>query len=162
MSQIGKHSRVLDVGCGIGGTSRYLAKNMGCDVVGITISGQQVQIGKRLTAREAGVLGDYADWTDSFKIGDGGVQLFELDAEKLGSYFYSKTDFDCVWIAEAMSHLPDKELFFHNAYEVLAPEGKLVIADWFRAEVLTDTQIQTDIRPIEGTCSLDCSESREH
>lgn len=132
---------------------------MGCEVVGITISGQQVHIGKRLTAREAGVREEDADSTVSFEIGDGGVQFIELDAENLGKHFHSQTDFDCVWIAEAMSHLPDKDLFFHDAYEVLAPGGKLVIADWFRAEVLTDAQIQADIRPIEGTCSPDCRES---
>jgi len=49
----------------------------------------------------------------------------------MGDYFTSesnKATFDCVWISEAMSHLPNKELFFKNAALLLNPGGKLVIA----------------------------------
>ena len=69
--------------------------------------------------------------------------------------FFSKpskttTTFDCVWISEAMSHLPDKELFFKNASALLNGGGKLVVADWFKAAALTNQQLQADIKPIEG------------
>lgn len=82
------------------------------------------------------------------------MRYIELDAEKMGDFFATPpnvTTFDCVWISEAMSHLPDKKLFYENTYKLLNPGGKLVIADWFKAEGLTSTQEEADIKPIEGT-----------
>lgn len=144
---------MLDVGCGIGGTSRYLAKKKGCKVTGVTISGRQVEIAKKLTAGEAGRGLEAVHGTEFVKLGDGAVRYIELDAEKMGDFFGSgpnKMTFDCVWISEAMSHLPDKNLFFGNAAALLNPGGKLVVADWFKAEDVTDAQMDADIKPIEG------------
>ena len=58
--------------------------------------------------------------------------------------------FGAAWISEAMSHLPNKELFFKNAALLLTPGGKLVVADWFKDENLTEAQFKADISPIEG------------
>ena len=130
---------------------------MGCTVTGITISGEQVKLARNLTTKEAGSGEDPANNIEFTKLGDGRVQFVELDAEKMGESFNKpemKTTFDCVWISEAMSHLPDKELFFRNASMLLNSGGKLVVADWFKAEELTDTQMEADIKPIEGMTSL--------
>jgi len=151
-SALPTRSSVLDVGCGIGGTSRYLAKHHSCTVTGITISGRQVEIARRLTAEEAGTGQQELAATDFAPLDNGKVRFIELDAEKMGEYFSSPPNnatFDCVWISEAMSHLPDKELFFRNAYSLLNAKGVLVVADWFKAEGLTDAQMEADIKPIE-------------
>lgn len=155
-SQLPTCSQVLDVGCGIGGTSRYLAKNKGCSVTGITISVQQVKLARDLTAKEAGSVDGKLEKSGFTRLGSGSVRFVELDAEKMGDFFKEadkKMTFDCMWISEAMSHLPDKGLFFRNASMLLNEGGKLVVADWFKAEGLTDAQIAADIKPIEGeTC----------
>ena len=146
-------STVLDVGCGIGGTTRYLAQNFGCKVVGLTISGRQVEIANKISMEIAGKEGAKVDEEGFWNIGGGGVRFVELDAEKMDSYFSQrakKLSFDCVWISEAMSHLPNKELFFQNASTLLNVGGKLVVADWFKAEGLTNQQVAADIKPIEG------------
>lgn len=149
-------SKVLDVGCGIGGTSRYLASQLGCTVTGITISGKQVEIAKRLTKaaaekEEAGVGEAVEDAKGYFKLGKGRVRFVELDAETMGEYFAKDSGaFDAVWISEALSHLPNKALFFRNTYKVLKPGGKLALADWFKAENLDDKAFNDDIKPIEG------------
>lgn len=147
-------SDVLDVGCGIGGTSRHLAKNHGCRVTGVTISGRQVEIAEKVTREAAAAAGgqEKIDATGFIKLGDGGVRYQELDAEKMGDYFTTapnESTFDCVWISEAMSHLPDKALFFRNVAKLLKKGGKLVVADWFKARDLTNVQMEADIKPIE-------------
>ena len=152
-SELVSESQVLDVGCGIGGTSRYLARKMGCSVTGVTISGQQVKLARDLSEKEAGPGQGETGQFGFIRLGDGSVRFLELDAEKMGDFFTepaTKATFDCVWISEAMSHLPDKELFFRNASMLLNADGKLVVADWFKAEGLTDAQMEADIKPIEG------------
>jgi tocopherol O-methyltransferase len=152
LSSLSRGSNVLDVGCGIGGTTRYLAREYGCSVTGITISGAQVQMARNFTAKENGV-GTLVG-TEYYTLGDGKVRFLELDAEKMGKYFHeapNNTMFDAVWISEVMSHLPEKELFFRNAFSVLSNGGKLIIADWFKAEQLSSAEMKADIEPIEGS-----------
>ncbi|KAI1611051.1 tocopherol O-methyltransferase [Exophiala viscosa] len=138
---------VLDVGCGIGGTTRHLARDHGCTVTGITISGRQVQIAKRLTGDESSTPVD-ADGFTPIGTNGGRVRYQELDAEKMDAHF-SADSFDAVWISEALSHFPDKPLFFRNAAKVLKVNGKLVIADWFKDDDLNQEAMENDIEPIE-------------
>lgn len=153
-------SSVLDVGCGVGGTSRHLSYKHGCEVTGITISGRQVAIAQRETESQRKAHRHAKSTKDNGLVSlspgnpQGEVRFLELDAEKMGDFFTTTpnaTSFDCVWISEAMSHLPDKKLFFDNAHKLLEPGGKLVVSDWFKAEGLTDAQEVADIKPIEGT-----------
>ena len=62
---------VLDVGCGIGGSSRHLARKYGCDsVTGITLSDEQLAIARQ-RGRDSGLpvqfrLQDYRHLTERF------------------------------------------------------------------------------------------------
>ena len=157
ISKVSEGARVLDTGCGIGGTSRFLASELGCTVTGITISTKQVEMATRLTKAEAAkqIQGDDKTVTpdaDGFiALGKGKVRFLELDAEKMGEYFASDAGtLDAVWISEALSHFPNKALFFQNAFKVLKQGGKLVLADWVKGEELNQTQFDNDIKPIEG------------
>jgi tocopherol O-methyltransferase len=117
----------------------------------VTISGRQVEIAQKLSSEVPGSTISEKDGT--VKLGSGSVRFLELDAEKMGDFFTAqpnKATFDVVWISEAMSHLPNKELFFRNAALLLNPGGKLVVADWFKNEGLTEKQMDADIKPIEG------------
>ncbi|MCS6815262.1 MAG: methyltransferase domain-containing protein [Cyanobacteria bacterium] len=100
---------VLDVGCGIGGSSRILARDYGFVVTGITISPQQVRRARELTP--PGV-------TAQFQVDDALAMSFP-DAS-----------FDVVWSIEAGPHMPDKALFAKELLRVLKPGGILVVADW--------------------------------
>ena len=158
ISALPEGTNVLDVGCGIGGTSRFLAKEHDCRVTGITISSKQVEIANRLTLSETtSALVGTRDPSQPICLGSSGsVQVVELDAEKMLDFFTSqfpKPEFNCVWISEALSHLPNKEKFFSSSYSLLCSKteinGRLVIADWFRASDLTPEQVENDVKPIE-------------
>lgn len=150
---------ILDVGCGLGGTSRHLASR-GASVTGITISTRQVEMAAKLTKDAVSSQASPQDGASERKVeedgegfvtfGEGKVKFLELDAEKMGEREGWKGDFDVVWISEALSHIPGKENFFRNAFEVLKGGGKLVIADWFKGE---GVEGDTDIKAIEGMSS---------
>lgn len=100
---------VLDVGCGIGGSSRILARDYGFAVTGITISPQQVKRAQELTPKDLDV---------KFLVDDAMAMSFP-DAS-----------FDVVWSIEAGPHMPDKAVFAKELLRVLKPGGILVVADW--------------------------------
>ena len=140
--------RILDVGCGIGGTSIYLAQHYNSQVVGITISPVQVELATQNAIKE--------------KISDK-VTFAVLDGERISfdnlKEAFSKTNtpfavgdapFDIVWISEALSHFVDKPAFFAGAFSVLKPGGKLVLADWFKAANLDSYHTKRYIIPIES------------
>ncbi|WP_413936686.1 methyltransferase domain-containing protein [Nitrospira sp. BLG_1] len=100
---------VLDVGCGIGGSSRMLAREYGFAVTGVTLSPQQVRRAQELTAPEVNAR---------FQVDDA-LALSFPDAS-----------FDVVWSVEAGPHMPDKAQFARELMRVLKPGGILVVADW--------------------------------
>ncbi|MEO1431155.1 MAG: methyltransferase domain-containing protein [Cyanobacteria bacterium J06632_19] len=100
---------VLDVGCGIGGSSRILAQDYGFAVTGITISPQQVKRATELTPPELN------------------AQFAIDDAMALS---FPDASFDVVWSIEAGPHIPDKAVFARELMRVLKPGGILVVADW--------------------------------
>ncbi len=100
---------VLDVGCGIGGSSRILAKDFSFNVTGVTISPQQVARATELTP-------------------DGVTAKFAVDDAMALSF--PDASFDVVWSIEAGPHMPDKSVFARELLRVLKPGGILVVADW--------------------------------
>ncbi|MBE9040068.1 methyltransferase domain-containing protein [Oscillatoriales cyanobacterium LEGE 11467] len=100
---------VLDVGCGIGGSSRILAKDYGFAVTAVTISPQQVQRARELTP-------------------EGVDATFQVDDAMALSF--PDASFDVVWSIEAGPHMPDKAVFAKELMRVVKPGGVLVVADW--------------------------------
>ena len=105
--------QVLDAGCGVGGSSIYLARHRGAFVTGITLSDRQV---KSATAHalQAGV--------------DQQVQFCVMD---YCSTNFPGESFDVVWGCESICYAASKEAFVKEAYRLLRPGGRLVIADGF-------------------------------
>lgn len=164
-SRLPQNSTVLDVGCGVGGTTRYLAREHSCSVTGITISGSQVQLARKLTVGEEEAGDASVDGMYFSRLGGGRTRFMELDAEKMGEFFRKApniSSFDAVWISEALSHLPNKPLFFQNAFSLLNDGGSLVIADWFKSEDVTPDEFHSDIEPIEGTLQSNVPAPKPH
>lgn len=114
-AQIAPDDRVLDAGCGIGGSAIWLAQNLGVRAVGVNICPKQLEQARQL-ARRRGLeeqvqflLADYAD-----------TQL-------------PGGSFDVVWALESVCHAEDKRAFLAEAHRLLRPGGRLVVADGFLA-----------------------------
>jgi tocopherol O-methyltransferase len=105
-------SRVLDVGCGIGGPALHLAGPHGCAVEGITLSAAQAA-----RANEKAAAAGVADH----------ARFRQLDA--LATDFGDES-FDVVWALESLMHIPHRDVFFAEVRRMLKPGGVLVIGTW--------------------------------
>src|SRR5262249_8240365 len=105
--------RVLDSGCGVGGSAFWLARNIGADVVGITISQRQLRRARALAAR--------------YRVED---RTRFLLRNVLDSGFEDGS-FDVVWAIESACYLGHSAEFVGEAYRLLRPGGRLVVADGF-------------------------------
>lgn len=119
--------QMVDVGCGIGGSSRYLAhRHAGANAQGITLSPVQAERANAL-AKEQGL-----DSRVSFKVGDALQQPFP-DGQ-----------FDLVWSLESGEHMPDKPKFVGELARVCAPGGRVIIVTWCHRDVQPGEQSLTD------------------
>jgi tocopherol O-methyltransferase len=116
-------SRVLDVGCGMGGSSIELARRHGCTVTGLTLSPLQ-----RLWATLSGVWQGIGRRTN-FRCAD--AETVRLP----GSFF------DVVWNVECSEHLFDKPAFFRRVAHWLRPGGRLALCAWLAGDT-PDAQAQ--------------------
>ena len=114
-------AKVLDVGCGFGGTSRYIAKKLGpkAEVTGITLSPKQVERGTEL-AKEQNVPN---------------AKFMVKDALAMD---FPDNSFDIVWACESGEHMPDKKKYIDEMVRVLKPGGKFVMATWCQRD---DTEV---------------------
>ena len=107
-----KPETILDVGCGIGGSSLYLAEKFDAKVTGITLS--PVQANRAKERSQAANLGDTTD----FQVANALEMPFADDS------------FDLVWSLESGEHMPDKAKFLAECFRVLKPGGRLMLATW--------------------------------
>ncbi|ARG98716.1 methyltransferase domain-containing protein [Legionella micdadei] len=116
MLEITPNNTILDVGCGMGGSSLYLAQNYHAIVTGITLSPKQVAIATQ-QSQEKNI--EHV----TFKVEDA-----------LALKSIKNSSFDIVWSLESCEQFFDKNLFIQEAYRVLKPGGKLLLATWCSGE----------------------------
>ena len=110
---ISSNDKVLDAGCGVGGSPIFLATKLGCSVTGITLSERQIQQA-RVHAQQK-------------KVG----MLIEFKRMNYCATDFPDASFDVVWGCESICYADSKELFINEAYRLLKPGGRLVVADGF-------------------------------
>src|SRR5713226_7511236 len=121
-------SDILDIGCGFGATSLYLAEHFNAAVTGITISRVQVEMAIQAAAAQ------HLD-----------VKFLLMDAEAMDF----QKQFDVLWSVESIAHYQHRQEFFASAARLLKPNGSFAITDWFKKEQLTRAETRKFIDPIE-------------
>src|SRR5262249_27040557 len=111
LAQIDGSNRVLDVGCGIGGPSRYLASNFGCQVTGLDFTAEFIALAAMLAQRTR--LADKV----SYRQGDA-LDLAFADAS-----------FDLVWSQNAAMNIADRDRLYGEMRRVLVAGGRLAIQE---------------------------------
>lgn len=119
---------ILDIGCGFGGTSIYLAKHYGAATTGITISEVQVQMAQEAAKKAAA-----------------NSRFLKMDAEAMSF----AEPFDVLWSTESISHYQNRARFFASAVQYLKPGGVFALTDWFKRPGLTALEEKKYIAPID-------------
>lgn len=128
LDQLGDARRVLDLGCGVGTASLYLARRRPVDVVGVSISPEQVRLARRFAQRFA-ERGDPLEGTVRFEVAD----FTDLPDDLAG--------FDLAFAIEAFVHAGSAAEFFRNAARALRPGGVLVVVDDVLSGDSTDARL---------------------
>ena len=123
LAQLPAGSKVLDVGCGIGGSARILARDYNLEVIGISISPAQIARATELTPQGLPCRFEVMDALD--------LQLADHS-------------FDAVWSVEAGPHMPDKQQYADELLRVLKLGGLLAVADWNRRDPSDGAMTKTE------------------
>jgi sterol 24-C-methyltransferase len=104
--------RVMDVGCGVGGPARSIARFCGAHVLGVNNNAYQVERARALTAR--------AGMTEActFEVGD----FMRLR--------HGAASFDGAFAIESTAHAPDKVACFAEVHRVLKPGAVFAGYEW--------------------------------
>ena len=116
LGNITQTDHVLDAGCGVGGSSVWLAKHIGCKATGITLVDKQVQ-NATLNAQKNGV-----------------AHLVNFEQKDYTHTEYPNESFDVVWAVNSACYAGPKSAFINEAYRLLRPGGRLLISDAFQGK----------------------------
>lgn len=128
LAKIPSGATILDVGCGFGASSIYLAQKFDARATGITISPVQVDMANRAASRAQ------AD-----------AKFLCMDAEAMTF----EQPFDVIWSVESISHYSNVEKFFATAAGLLKPGGTMAITDWCKKPGLSSREHKKYLEPIE-------------
>lgn len=112
LAEIESQSVVYDIGCGMGGSSQWLAKKLDCDVTGVTLSPVQRR---------------WAQISSAIKRVNPRPKFLRADAEMVA---LPESSADVVWSIECTEHLFDKPAFFRRAASWLKPGGRFALCAW--------------------------------
>lgn len=111
LARISSSSDILDLACGLGGSTRYLAHLYGCRAHGIDISDHRY--------RDALELTKLVDLESQVTFECGNILEIELPVGK----------YDVVWGQSSWIHIQEKGTLVHRCYEALRPGGRVALED---------------------------------
>ena len=130
---IQSQDKVLDAGCGIGGSSIWMAREHGNEVTGITISAKQAHYARQHAQRH--------------KVAD----KLNFEVADFCATPFPDASFDVVWALESSCHALNKADFLAEAWRVLRKGGRLVVCDGFLLQrEFDDRQWQAVVACLNG------------
>lgn len=115
LAEIEPETRVLDAGCGIGGSSFFLAQTKQCRTTGVTLSKKQVESASTYAEKKG--LAEQCDFLRcSYTQTPFGVNTFDVS-----------------WAIESLGSANNKADFFSEMQRIIKPHGKIAIADTFKS-----------------------------
>ena len=119
LAGVTQHSRILEIGSGVGGPALHLAATFDCHVVGLDLVKTNVEeANRRAKERKLNHL-------TSFQQGDALSMTFPSGS------------FDIVWGQDAWCHIPDKAKLIEKIGNVLTSGGLVAFTDWIETGPLT-------------------------
>jgi ubiquinone/menaquinone biosynthesis C-methylase UbiE len=109
LSAFTSHMHILDVGCGIGGSTRRLAHETGCRVTGIDLSDEYIDTAQRLT--------QLLNMQERVK----------FHATSALALPFDDNSFDGVWSLQMNMNVEDKLSWLKETYRVLKPGERAVL-----------------------------------
>jgi len=133
LAEVQRGSVIYDIGCGMGGSSRWLARHLDCDVTGVTLSPFQ----RFWATTESKLVSNRTR-----------PRFLRADAEEIG---FPDDSADVVWSIECTEHLFDKPAFFAKASKWIKPGGCFALCAWLAGKSpMSSLQTNQAIRVCEG------------
>lgn len=116
LANISKNDRVMDAGCGYGGSAIWLAKNIGCEVIGFTVVPYQGKIAKEFAEKN----------NLSNKV--------SFRQEDYAHTSFPDNSFTVIWGLESIVHAESKKDFINEAHRLLKSGGRILISEYMLRE----------------------------
>lgn len=117
-------ARVLDIGCGSGGSAFYMARRFGAHFLGVDLSSNMIELAKVYRAKQEPAV----------------QHRCQFRVEDATTMPYPENFYDVLYSRDTILHIEDKKSLFEDFYKTLKPGGLLFITDYCHGEPSGHTQ----------------------
>lgn len=140
---IGPGMRVLDAGCGVGGSSIWLTRERGARTTGITLDPGQVELARTFAAER-------------------GAPEARFEQMDFSATTFLQGSFDVVWNIESLCHSGDARAYLRHVFDLLADGGRFACMDFFRGdkgdpahcEAMCEGWVLPDLQSMESIAAM--------